>query len=277
MSITATMFATALTLAAAAEPTTTTGASGYELVRITAGKFVRGCTPGQGDLCHKSERPAHPVTVGHDLWVGRTEVTQALYTAVMGDSPHKFDGCGETCPVETVSWFDAVRLANALSEKEGLEVCYTIEGSTVEWPKGTDCMGYRLPTEAEWEYAARGGQDLPYGHTANVDEAGWTVSNAKGRPHPVGALAPNGYGLYDMVGNVWEWTWDWKGKYKKKPLVDPMGPSSPSKKDPRRVLRGGSWVMFTSVATVATRNGHAPDRADTNTGVRLVRTAAPAQ
>ena len=272
-----TMLAMTLGLSAAAEPVTTTGDSGYTLVRVPAGTYSRGCTPGQADLCHKSERPAHSVTVGHDLWVGRTEVTQGLYVSVMGASPHQFEGCGDTCPVETVSWYDAVRFANALSKKEGLEACYTVEGTVVSWPKGTDCTGYRLPTEAEWEYAARGGQDLPYGHTSVVNEAGWTVSNAKGRPHPVGELPANGYGLHDMVGNVWEWTWDWKGKYKKKAQTDPLGPEGPSKKAPRRVLRGGSWVMFTSVATVATRNAHQPDRADSNIGMRLVRTAAPAQ
>ena len=271
------MLSMTLALSVAGEPVTTTGDSGYALVRVPGGTYTRGCTPGQGDLCHKSERPAHPVTVGHDLWVGRTEVTQGLYVSVMGSSPHQFEGCGDTCPAETLSWFDAVQFANALSKKEGLEACYTVEGTSVSWPKGTACTGYRLPTEAEWEYAARGGQDLPYGHTAAVDEAGWTVSNAKGRPHPVGALAPNGYGLHDMVGNVWEWTWDWKGKYKKKALTDPTGPAVPAKKEQRRILRGGSWVMFTSVATVATRNSHAPDRADSNIGVRLVRTATAAQ
>ncbi len=249
----------------------------FDWVRVPAGSYVRGCTPGQADLCHKSERPAHEVTVSYDLWVGRTEVTQGQYKAVMGDTPHTFEGCGADCPVETVSWFDAVRFANALSEKEGLEACYVVDGTTVSWPKGAACMGYRLPTEAEWEHAARGGQDLPYGHTASVDEAGWTVSNAGGRPHPAATLAPNAYGIHDMVGNVWEWTWDWKGKYSKKSVTDPTGPDAPSKKEPRRMLRGGSWAMFTSVATVATRNSHAPNRADPNTGIRLVRTAAADQ
>ena len=258
----------------ASEPATMAGPTGYTMVRVPAGSYVRGCTAGQEAYCHKSEKPAHPVTIGHDLWVGQTEVTGAQYVVVMGSAPHSFGGCGEACPVETVSWFDAVRFANALSEMEGLAPCYALAGDTVEWPDGVQCVGYRLPTEAEWEYAARGGQDLPYGHTSQVDEAGWTVSNAKGAPHPVGALPPNGYGLHDMVGNVWEWCWDWRGKYRRKELVDPVGPTSPSRKDPRRVLRGGSWAMFTTVATVSTRNGHKPERADTNTGIRLVRTVA---
>jgi formylglycine-generating enzyme required for sulfatase activity len=227
-------------------------------------------------FCHKSEKPAHSVTIGHDLWVGRTEVTQAQYVAVMGSSPHSFPGCGDTCPVESVSWFDAVRFANALSEKEGLKACYIIEGDVVTWPDGVQCGGYRLPTEAEWEYAARAGQDLPYGHTETVNEAGWTVANSKGRPQPVATLAPNAWGIHDMVGNVWEWCFDWRGKYTRKAVVDPTGPDAPDKKDPRRVLRGGSWAMFTSVATVSTRNGHAPERADSNTGFRLVRTATEA-
>lgn len=254
-------------------PPPATPGPAYELVRIPAGTVTVGCTPGQDPYCHKSEKPAHAVTIGHDLLFGRTEVTQELYAAVMGTSPHAFDGCGGQCPVESVSWFDAVRFANALSERDGLPACYRIDGDQVSWPEGVGCTGYRLPTEAEWEHAARGGQDLPYGHTKAVDEAGWTVSNAGGRPHPVGTLAPNAYGVYDTVGNVWEWCWDWRGKYRRRAVADPQGPASPSRKDPRRVLRGGSWAMFTSVATVSTRNGHKPDRADTNTGIRLVRTA----
>ena len=257
----------------AGEPVTTTGLTGYPLVRIPAVTARLGCTPGQVAYCHKSEKPAHEVTLSHDLWVGRTEVTQAVYAAVMGSTPHTFKGCGDECPVETISWLDAVRLANALSSKEGLESCYVVDGTSVQWPKGVACAGYRLPTEAEWEYAARGGEDRPYGHVDAVDAAGWTVSNAKGRPHPVGELSPNAWGLYDMVGNVWEWTWDWKGKYSRKPQTDPTGPEAAPRKDARRVLRGGSWAMFTTVATVSTRNGHDPARADSNTGVRLVRTA----
>ena len=261
-----------LALAAAALPDST-GAQGYTMIRVPSGSFDRGCTTGQAGFCHKGEKPVHKVTFTHDLWVGRTEVTQGLYAAVMGSSPHRFEGCGDACPVESVSWFDAVVFANSLSEREGLEPCYQIDGTTVEWGKGVACTGYRLPTEAEWEYLARAGEDRPYSHTDDVDAAGWTVANAKGRPHPVGEKVPNAWGIYDTVGNVWEWTWDWPAKYRRKALIDPIGPLEPPKKDPRRVLRGGSWVMFTTVATVATRNGHAPDRADSNTGLRLVRTA----
>ena len=252
---------------------TGTGQLGYAMVRVPAGQYTRGCTDGQVGFCHKGEKPTHGVTVTRDLWVGRTEVTQGLYTAVVGSSPHRFEGCGDTCPVETVSWFDAVRFANAMSALEGLEACYVVDGTEVQWPKGLSCAGYRLPTEAEWEYFARAGDDRPYGHTVDVDVVGWTVSNSAGRPHVVGEKQPNAWGLYDTVGNVWEWTWDWQVRYRSKPLTDPMGPAEAPKQDPRRVLRGGSWVMFPSVATVATRNGHAPDRADSNTGLRLVRTA----
>ena len=110
MTLVGTMLSMTLALSAAGEPVTTTGDSGYALVRVPGGTYTRGCTPGQGDLCHKSERPAHSVTVGHDLWVGRTEVTQGLYVSVMGSSPHQFEGCGDTCPAETLSWFDAVPL-----------------------------------------------------------------------------------------------------------------------------------------------------------------------
>ncbi len=262
-----------LGLAAATAPDST-GPHGYTMVRVPAGRVSLGCTKGQAGFCHKGEKPVHSVTFSRDLWVGRTEVTQGLYTEVMGSSPHRFEGCGDSCPVESVSWTDAVVFANTLSEREGVESCYQIDGDTVTWPRGVECTGYRLPTEAEWEYFARAGEDRPYGQTDDVSAAGWTVANAKGRPHPVGEKLPNAWGIYDTVGNVWEWTWDWQAKYRRKALVDPTGPLDPPKKDPRRVLRGGSWVMFTSVATVATRNGHSPSRADSNIGLRLVRTIA---
>lgn len=267
------MFSLLIWLSSASSvPVSHTGLSGYDMLRIPAGSYTQGCTPGQIAYCHKTEKPAHSVTLTHDLWVGRTEVTQELYERVTGTRPQHFSGCGETCPVENVSWLDAVHFANALSSKEGLESCYAIGVDGVTWPKGVLCAGYRLPTEAEWEYAARGNLDLPYGHTSEVNEAGWTVANSGGRPHPVGELAPNAWGLYDMVGNVWEWTWDWNGRYARAASVDPLGPASPARRDPRRMMRGGSWAMFTSVATVSTRVGHAPDRRDANIGFRLVRT-----
>jgi formylglycine-generating enzyme required for sulfatase activity len=189
----------------------------------------------------------------------------------MGSNPSWSSNCGLGCPVETVSWFDAVAFANKLSDSEGLEPCYVIRGETVTWPKGTRCLGYRLPTESEWEVAARGGVDSLYAGGSSASLVGWTSENSDNQTHAVGQKAANGYGLYDMSGNVWEWTWDWydESTYSIGAEADPTGPASGS----IRVYRGGGWNVDPQYARVAIRGGDDPGRRDYYLGVRLLRTA----
>jgi sulfatase modifying factor 1 len=203
--------------------------------------------------------------------MGETEVTQGLYSQQMGSNPSELTACGLSCPVETVSWFDAVAFANKLSESEGLESCYVIRGETVTWPKGVSCLGYRLPTEAEWEVSARGGRDDEYAGGGDLSAVGWFEDNSGGTTHPVGQKQANGYGLYDMSGNVWEWSWDWydSSTYSIGAEADPAGPASGSD----RVVRGGSWYGAPQVARVAYRSYDTPGHRSGSLGFRLLRTA----
>jgi sulfatase modifying factor 1 len=237
--------------------------SGYEMVLVPSGTFTMGSSEGGGD-----ETP-HEVTISRSFWVGKTEVTQGLYKQVRGENPSGFSSCGDSCPVEQVSWFDAVTFANKLSELEGLEACYVISGESVSWPRGLSCMGYRLPTEAEWEYAAGAGQSTTYAGSNELDEVGWYGDNSGMKTHPVAQKRANAWGLYDMSGNVWEWTWDWydSSYYQSSSNVDPVGPNGGSS----RVGRGGGWGSVASYARVADRNVSAPSRRDDSLGFRLSR------
>jgi formylglycine-generating enzyme required for sulfatase activity len=236
--------------------------------RVPAGTYEVGCTAGQRG-CLPIERPSHTVTLTRSVLVMETEVTQGLWQAVMGSNPSLFSACGPECPVEQVSWEDAVRFANALSARDGLEPCYELTGSTVSWPKGVTCAGWRLPTEAEWEVAARGGVDEKYPGGGELDAVGWTGQNSDKATHPVKQKAANGYGLYDMSGNVWEWVWDWYGPYSSGAQVDPVGPASGSD----RAFRGGSWFDVAAYARVPMRGSHSPDKRLSVIGLRLVQTA----
>jgi formylglycine-generating enzyme required for sulfatase activity len=248
--------------------------AGVEFVVVHGGTFDMGCTPGQS-YCDPDESPTRTTTLSHDLYISRAELTQEQLTAVVGHNPSRFVACGGACPVEQVSWHDAAAFANALSITEGLPVCYSCSGSgtaltctSVTDPDG--CGGYRLPTEAEWEGAARCGEDLLYAGADAVDEVAWSTSNAGSSTQPVAALAANACGLYDMSGNVYEWVNDWydSAAYAGGDLIDPVGPAT----GVRRVVRGGSWSDLPQAARVAARLDVAPaDRAD-YLGVRLVRT-----
>ena len=197
------------------------------------------------------------------------EVTQAMWNAHMGSNPSYFENCGATCPVETVSWFDAVVFANRLSRAEGLSEAYDIDGEQVTWRR--DALGYRLLTEAEWERAARGGEPYIYAGGATADEVGWVGASGGGSSHPgCTARSPrNGYGLCDMTGNVWEWVWDPHGSYSSRSVLDPSGPESASS----RVIRGGSWVNYPRSARVANRSWDAPGDRHHSVGLRLARPA----
>jgi formylglycine-generating enzyme required for sulfatase activity len=193
-----------------------------EFVLIPAGSFEMGCSEGDGD-CEEDEKPRHSVTISQSFYMGKYEVTQGQWKAVMGTNPSYFKNCGDNCPVEQVSWEDAQEYIKKLCEKENMEPCK-----------------YRLPTEAEWEYSARAGSKTKYYWGESISDAYlWYDGNSGGTTHPVGQKKPNAWGLYDMSGNVWEWNEDWydSGYYGKSPSSDPKGAESGS----NRVQRGGSW------------------------------------
>jgi formylglycine-generating enzyme required for sulfatase activity len=211
--------------------------------------------------------------------MGRYEVTQAEYQAVMGANPSNFKG--DKLPVGMVSWFDAVEYCNKRSAKEGLTSAYTVRGSgdsrTVTWNRGAS--GYRLPTEAEWEYACRAGTSTPFSTGGNITtsqanyDGGYPYSNnAKGsyreKTTPVGSFSSNAWGLYDMHGNVWEWCWDWYGDYSSAAQTDPEGPASSGSS---RVRRGGSWDNYGRGLRSAYRRHFTPSYRVNYLGFRLVR------
>ena len=245
--------------------------------RIPAGTFEMGCTEGD-DACGMNESPVHTVEITSDYYLMQTEVTQGLYEAVMGINPAEFQ-LGADYPLEEVNWYDAIQFANTLSELEGREVCYAIteadEGQTqVSW-ENKACTGWRLPTEAEWEYAARGGDAYIYAGHADPDLVAWFEDNAEEQTHPVAQKLPNGFGLYDMSGNVEEWCWDGyqEGMYDMYALEglvqDPTGPENSGD----RVLRGGGWGVPANLVRVSNRIFVAAPSYRRIFGIRLARSA----
>jgi len=242
---------------ASAAPKAADCPAGY--VRIAPGTFTMGSPAGEEGR-YDSETQ-HRVTITRAYCMKATEVTQGEWQSVMGSNPSNFTNCGANCPVEQVSWEDAVGYANAVSRREGLPECYS--GSTFT---GLDCRGYRLPTEAEWEYAARAGTTgATYG---NLDSVAWYDQNSGSAAHPVGQKQPNAWGLYDMLGNVWEWTGDWYAAYPAT-VTDPTAPTTGS----TRVHRGGSWISYARFARAAIRSYAAPGLRNGFLGFRLSRTA----
>ena len=221
-----------------------------------------GCTSEQQD-CDDDESPIHEVTLG-DFYIGRFEVTQKLWKQVMGNNPSYFKDCDD-CPVEQVSWNDIQTFIRKLNDL---------------YPD----RNYRLPTEAEWEYAARGGgQQVLFGNGKDVADPGemnfdasashkksYSVAGTyRQKTVPVGSLnTPNALGLQDMSGNVWEWCSDWYGSYPSGTLTNPTGPSSGS----FRVIRGGSWNNLTSYCRVSSRVSGSPDYRSLVWGFRLAMT-----
>jgi len=252
---------------------------GGVFVSICAGTFEMGCTPGQ-TWCGTDE-PMHTVTLTRGFWMGETEVTQEQWQSVMGSNTahHSPNGsgptCGLDCPMETVTWVDALLFANALSTAEGLAECYTVNGNTatVNGPSGSvyDCEGYRLPTEAEWEYAARAGTDLVFAGSNTIGDVAWYTDNSSAVTHPVATKSPNAWGLYDMSGNVTEWVWDQYSEtyYSVSPATDPQGPTNSAS----RVIRGGNFSRPYTWARVAFRQDISPGFRSTSYGFRLARTA----
>ena len=188
--------------------------------------------------------------------IGQTQVTQALWRAVTGKSPSNFKG--DQRPVEKVSWEDCISFCNQLSEKLGLRPAYRGHGNNCELIAGAN--GLRLPLEAEWEYAPRGGQKFEYAGSDNLDEVGWYDGNAGKETHPVAQKRANGYHLYDMSGNVWEWCAD-----------DYKNPGTHRSGAGQRVLRGGCWNHGAGLCHVAGRLRLAPDNRYNSLGLRLSR------
>jgi formylglycine-generating enzyme required for sulfatase activity len=221
------------------------------MVEVEGGTFTMGCTSEQGNNCKKNEIPMHSVQL-NSFYIGRFEVTQEQWDAVMGSNPSRFNDCAD-CPVENISWDDAqyfINKLNSMTEKE-----------------------FRLPTEAEWEYAARGGKNSKGFKYAGSDEialVAWHGRNSGNRTHKVGEKIPNELGLYDMTGNVWEWCSDWYAEdyYSNSPKNNPTGPAFGT----YRVLRGGSWYdLYPVNSRISYRLTGASETArEYNFGLRLV-------
>ena len=248
---------------------------GLRLRRIPAGSFLMGSPPEEKE--RDGDEIQHQVTITRDFWLGATEITQVQWRETMGTSPSVFRR--GTMPVENVSWFDAVEFCNALSLREGLEPAYQIQGEDVSWD--VSASGYRLPTEAEWEYACRAGTTTPFHFGDNIDPGHVNYDGTfpfrrgrKGRyrtrPVEVGSLPANPWGLHEMHGNVWEWCWDWLGPYATGSVQDPVGPSTGSS----RVLRGGSWYSFATRCQSANRGVGAPGTSSMDLGFRLARSVS---
>jgi len=254
------------------------------MLRVEAGTFWMGAGDSDDDA-RANERPRHLVQVSLPFLLAEAPVTQALYKAVVGETPSRFkDRTGsDQRPVEGVSWFDAITFCNKLSEMDGLKAAYiedqrehTSGGGFLGfgrrdairvWAWNRRADGYRLPTEAEWEYAARAGDSTVFAGANRLDDVGWFTANSSGSTQPVRRKQPNTWGLYDLSGNVMEWVWDWYGEYPSGTVSDPPGPRAGT----NRVVRGGAWNLTVRSARVAFRGRFAPDRRDDYLGFRLAR------
>ena len=233
---------------------------------IPAGSFEMGSPPEEAG--RNPDESRHQVTITRPYWMAETEVTQGQWQAVMGSNPSRHSNCGPSCPVEQVNFFEAIDYANRLSRKAGLEECYQVSGASATF-KGLGCGGFRLPTEAEWEYAARAGGTQPWAGSDDSDAVAWIGANSGGTTQPVGAKQANAWGLRDMSGNVKEWCWDWYADYPSGSATDPTGPTGGT----LRVARGGSFGGKAAAARSAVRGWQDPDDRLAAAGLRLVRTA----
>jgi len=221
---------------------TVTNSVGMKLIHAAPGEFVMGSPPTEKGR-HRDETP-HPVTITRGFYIAAAEVTQAVWQSVMGYNPCKTKG--PNLPVHGVSWPDAVAFCKKLSAKEG--------------------KTYRLPTEAEWEYACRAGTTGAFAGCGDADKLAWHMDNSGEKPHEVAALQPNDWGLYDMHGNAMEWTADWYADYGTARAVDPAGP----KEGKLRVARGGSWLHFPRACRSASRLSVRPASGPSNMSFRVV-------
>ena len=226
--------------------TFTVNAVQFKMVKVEGGTFQMGATSEQGSDAYDDEYPVHSVTLS-DYYIGQTQVTQELWEAVMGSNPSYFKGNNQ-CPVENVSWNDSQEFIEKLNRLTG--------------------KNFRLPTEAEWEYAARGGnksKGYKYSGSNDADAVAWYEKNSGGKTHPVETKQSNELGLYDMSGNVWEWCQDRYGKYSSHSQSNPKGANTGSV----RVLRGGSWISSEKGVRVSNRDYDAPGSRNVDGGLRL--------
>ena len=291
-------------------PMTTNTDNPSDWVHIPAGNFVMGCIPERDGECENDELSARCITISKPFEMMRTEVTRRMFRDAFGDEileniASSFDAyCAEdNCPMTSMSWTDGILLANVLSEQEGLEPAYTIENfdlssywedeveerdARVTWNR--EANGYRLPTEAEWRYAARGGENYRYAGSNDILEVAWINANSPDGPQPVGQKKPNGVGLYDMTGNQWEWVWDISHGYEHMPYenissIDPSGPTEvipigPQGAPARRDC-GGAWndtgelEEEAALAAIVRRNNTLLGSAYEPMGHRLIRPIDP--
>ena len=217
-----------------------------EMVKVEAGSFNMGATPEMKSP-YEVEKPVHRVTLTNNYYIGKYEVTQALWQAVMGSNPSHFKG--DALPVEQVSWKDCQKFITKLNRLTG--------------------KNFRLPTEAEWEYAARGGnksRGYRYSGSNTIDDVAWYENDALSQTHPVGTKQPNELEIYDMTGNVMEWCQDWYGSYSSSPQVNPTGAASGS----YRVVRGGGWSDSARGCRTSDRDFISPGGRSSDLGLRLV-------
>ncbi len=215
------------------------------MVYVEGSTFTMGDTWGDGG--QTDEKPTHQVTLS-SYYIGKYEITQRQYNEIMGSNPSRFSGCDE-CPVENVNWYDAQEFISKLNARTG--------------------QTYRLPTEAEWEFAARGGKKsngTKWAGSSNIFDVGWNTDNSSSKTHSVGGKKPNELGIYDLTGNVWEWCQDWYGTYSSGSQTNPQGATSGSD----RVNRGGSWGINVAFCRVCARGSNTPAYRITDLGFRLV-------
>lgn len=238
------------------------------LIKVPKGSFMMGSPTTE--VGRKTDETQHEVTLTTDFWMAESEVTQRQYQNLMGSNPSSTKG--DDLPVVRVNWYEAAAYCNALSAKEKLPPCYQIDAVyQVGWAAGPKCAGYRLPTEAEWEYAAKSPAPAKFSGSDNIDQVAWYAVNSGNSTHAVKKKTANLRGLFDLSGNVWEWVWDWYlPSYESLPPADPIGPATGS----NRVFRGGSYGKFADENRVAARDArYAPGSLDSEIGFRVVRSS----
>ena len=255
-----------------------------EMIRVEGGTFLMGSEDDGTKEASKMNQPSHEVEIG-DFYLGQFLITQELWERIMGPEDDRFDFVGSRHPADRISWYNAIEFCNLLSEKTGLSPVYDIdkqsqgiesEYNTTQWlvEKKSGANGYRLPTEAEWEFAARGGKygkSFLFAGSNDPNEVGWygygDKKNSHNTTHDVGMKSPNELGFFDMSGNIYEWCWDWFDDYSKNPLKNPQGPETGI----YRVLRGGAWITFPRFCYVFNREYGTLARQRNYRGFRVAR------